>query len=732
MPRGLRAAVTKVHKDQQPPPHGKAKHTSVELATGLQQAIAAADADIVRELLSQRADPAVQDEDGRCALHQAVLTRSHALVDILLKNGAGVDATTNGGSTALHLAAIQGNVDVVESLLAAHADVRLCSKDGRSALHCAVVSGSFSTFKVLVASPGADLEQTDLADASPLSLALELDRKSMVKHLLSSGVSVQRELAKGNCSAHQASRLRGLEMDLMRERAREAASKKQQQQEESAAADAPVDAEVSSSNADPEDEDAEGDDTFKVAFLNSLNKPLPSKLSCISEGDELEAAESSVAFDEHDVGYVKTAFDNDMECLVADVLAFGGEDEADEVEDDVTSATSRSPQGHGHSDSPHAPLPEKRIASAEEVEDFLSFLEEIGKGVKGAAWRLYFEDKEHLQVDFHRFNAVLFHLDYECDALAVFRALSFNHKRKRRVTLEDVDPESAAAARLFASWCQREFGGLLKIMRVVDRVGVGAVSCDDFVALLSEHGLFEQEDLPETLRSKDAFKTSFFPLLDPKNEGHVMESALLFLEKDGAKRKRMERQITERRLFGAERSDTQSAAGELLHGLAKASYGLGGKTWMRAAKEIDSRLAPPPDGLLQCPPVASRAASSRRSSTRSTSLPSLARRQQSAQSTPTSGHLPPIGERRRALEAEDYPAVDPTIAKAAAAKTRQHMRQLYRHQQATALPAVHSFPKHGKGKLPKVEHPFSVTQRCVDFLDPMMAEALFKKYSAKA
>eukprot|EP00971_Amphidinium_carterae_P023136 456348-Amphidinium_carterae.1 len=59
----------------------------------------------------------------------------------------------------------------------------------------------------------------------------------MVKHLLSIGVSVQRELAKGRCSPHQASRLRGLEMDLMRERAREAATRQKEEASERGSTD---------------------------------------------------------------------------------------------------------------------------------------------------------------------------------------------------------------------------------------------------------------------------------------------------------------------------------------------------------------------------------------------------------------------------------------------------------------------------------------------------------------
>mmetsp|Transcript_21597 Transcript_21597/g.50402 ORF Transcript_21597/g.50402 Transcript_21597/m.50402 type:complete len:429 (+) Transcript_21597:64-1350(+) len=374
-----------------------------------------------------------------------------------------------------------------------------------------------------------------------------------------------------------------------------------------------------------------------------------------------------------------------------------------------------------------------RVASEDEVASFLHFLREQGHGLIGAAWRRFFEDKQAIHVDFHRFNGVLFHVGYVCEPLPLFRAL--DHGRKRRITLEDVDPESAGAASYFARWCGKEFGGLLKIMRVVDRVGLGAVSLEDFSALLAEHGLFQDCDpVPPAFRSQDAFRRLFQPVLDAKQEGCVTEAALLWLEKDATKRSRMERQITQRRLFGAERSESQSAAGELLYGLAKASSGLGGKTWIRAAQEIENRLGPVPEVLLHAPPPAAtaRAASSRRSSLRSASAPSLAAKQKSEQSSPSSGaRLPPIGESRRVAEpSEQDLALEASKRREAAARNRRSMRQLYRKKQnMDVLPQIRVFPKKPTSALPKVEQPLSVTQRCADFLNPMMARGLFQHYS---
>uniref|UniRef100_A0A8C5R724 KN motif and ankyrin repeat domain-containing protein n=1 Tax=Leptobrachium leishanense TaxID=445787 RepID=A0A8C5R724_9ANUR len=154
----------------------------------------------------------IADENGNTALHYSVSHSNFGIVKILLETGVcDVDhqnkagytpvmltplasaesdedmevvlellssgnvnlSATQGGQTALMLGVSHGRSDMVKVLLNCGADVNLRDKDGESALMIACQLGNMEMVKLLVARPECDLELTDEAGNSALSLVLD-------------------------------------------------------------------------------------------------------------------------------------------------------------------------------------------------------------------------------------------------------------------------------------------------------------------------------------------------------------------------------------------------------------------------------------------------------------------------------------------------------------------------------------------------------------------------------
>ncbi len=87
-------------------------------------------------------DPGIQDEDGRTALHWAVLGGSRSMVEKLLNTGISPDITNLAGNTALHMACMEGHDKLIHPLSVAMDHPEAVNKDGFSILIVAALHGN--------------------------------------------------------------------------------------------------------------------------------------------------------------------------------------------------------------------------------------------------------------------------------------------------------------------------------------------------------------------------------------------------------------------------------------------------------------------------------------------------------------------------------------------------------------------------------------------------------------
>jgi len=99
------------------------------------------DAERIKKLLEEGADPNIRDGDGNTPLHFAASKGCAEVAKLLLRHGADPNAQDKNGETPLHVAASEGHVDVVRLLLEHGADPSIRNKDGKSPLDLAKESG---------------------------------------------------------------------------------------------------------------------------------------------------------------------------------------------------------------------------------------------------------------------------------------------------------------------------------------------------------------------------------------------------------------------------------------------------------------------------------------------------------------------------------------------------------------------------------------------------------------
>jgi len=118
------------------------------------------DAEAVRLLLSDGADPNARQPDGATALHWAVYQEDPNMLAALVQAGANVNVTNRLGASPLYLAAKSGNAELIKNLLRAGADPNLALQNGETPLMTAARSGTVKGVKQIIAA-GADVNANE-------------------------------------------------------------------------------------------------------------------------------------------------------------------------------------------------------------------------------------------------------------------------------------------------------------------------------------------------------------------------------------------------------------------------------------------------------------------------------------------------------------------------------------------------------------------------------------------
>ena len=153
-------------------------------------AVESGDVEEVKSLIAAGTNVNMKNDDGRTALHLAVLEGTYAaapLVSALLVGGADKDARQKEGWTPLHLAVANYRIAAVSALLAFKAQTEVWDEVGNTPLHMAAHEDHGLIVKALLAA-GADKNvRTTGVGATPLHFAAFYCHPTIAEILLAAG-----------------------------------------------------------------------------------------------------------------------------------------------------------------------------------------------------------------------------------------------------------------------------------------------------------------------------------------------------------------------------------------------------------------------------------------------------------------------------------------------------------------------------------------------------------------
>nr|WP_314630912.1 ankyrin repeat domain-containing protein [uncultured Noviherbaspirillum sp.] len=185
--RGLLAIVELLHRRCGMDPAGLDANGYLHFAASKGQAM------VVAYLLGAGMDPDKKDSNGMTTLQHACMNGSVAVVARLREQAKVPYAAATAGMTPppLYIAADEGHLPLLDYLLNAGADPNVRdARTGRTALMAAAYRGTIDILRLLLASPGVQVDLACNAGCTALELARAADQRDAAIALLGAGAKV--------------------------------------------------------------------------------------------------------------------------------------------------------------------------------------------------------------------------------------------------------------------------------------------------------------------------------------------------------------------------------------------------------------------------------------------------------------------------------------------------------------------------------------------------------------
>jgi ankyrin repeat protein len=159
----------------------------------LVQAATLGNTDLMKQLLSEGADPNCCNDNGQTPLHVAARNGHQEATQLLLQNisdttlSLAINAIDKNDNSPLHLAAGQGHAEAVQLLLSHGADAAAAGFGGRNALHAAALEGHDKVVELLLRAGGMDVNTPAHSGYTPLHSLAYLGHQQLVRRLLQAG-----------------------------------------------------------------------------------------------------------------------------------------------------------------------------------------------------------------------------------------------------------------------------------------------------------------------------------------------------------------------------------------------------------------------------------------------------------------------------------------------------------------------------------------------------------------